>query len=177
MIGITGFVGNTDSMPDYDKFSNTPQAAGASHTTLNNSNSIEGSLIFEMFLKEYIKEVLNETRGKSISGNYYLNKAGHSGKLYPPKNVDAHLSPVSKSYNVNRVTQASKGFNMPTSSGIKAMNNMHIEDEKNFDELDDNENITSFEFENIKFGEEKKKKDDENNLNKHNRLVKVLFNV
>ena len=164
-IGTTGSVNRSDPSPHYDKFSNVG-AAGAGHTTMamNCSNDIEGSLIFEACLKEYIYEFINKSRGSSISGQHYFSRAGHSGKLIPPENADRPQSPSGGSYNVVRIDQ-----NKGTASGLGPMNKLHGVEEIDYDsEYDD---LSSWELQDISFGEEEKLKTDKRNARNYNKFV------
>jgi hypothetical protein len=181
--GPSGFQSANDSRPHYDKFSAVPNAAGSGHTALAANNNIEGSLIFEEFLKEYIFEVLNENGGSSMSVNYHLNKAGHSGKLHPPGSVGPPLSPGGgRSFNVRRITQSGNrknrvSYDKTTSSGVQAMKNFHNPDEllTNIEEFEnDKEEVnTTFLASNIFFDDEGKVYKDEVNVSGYNPYVKV----
>ena len=170
-IGKSGFQSANDSQPHYDKFSATPNAAGSGHTALVANNNIEGSLIFEEFLKEYIYEVLNESRGASMSANYYLNKAGHRGKLHPPESVGPPLSPSGRSYNTGRITQKPKR----TASGVLAMNYLHRPDDHltDIEEFEGENGSSTFYASKIFFDDEGKIYKDEVNVSRYNPHVKV----
>ena len=171
-IGKSGFQSANDSQPHYDKFSATPNAAGPSHTTMVANNNIEGSLIFEEFLKEYIYEVLNENGGSPMSVNYHLNKAGHSGKLHPKGSVGPPLSPVNgRSFNVGRITQKPSR----TASGVIPTKSYHrpndrVTDEKEFENA---EGSSTFYASKIFFDAEGKVYEDELNVSEYNPYVKV----
>jgi len=169
--GASGFQSANDSLPYYDKFSAVPNAAGSGHTTMvAASNKIEGSLISEEFLKEYIYEVLNENGGTPMSVNYHLNKPGHSGKLHPKGSLGPPTSPASRSFNVGRITNI-KG----TASGKNAYDKLHNPDEHlTSAEEFENENVRStFYASKIFFDDDGKIYKDEVNVSEYNPYVKV----
>ena len=83
-----------------------------SSTALRAGHNIEGDLVFESIIKEYVKEVINEfgrstgRSGKtSISGKQHIKRSNNMlGSNNPYPKIDATLSPSGKSYNVGHKT-------------------------------------------------------------------------
>lgn len=177
MIGTSGHIDRSYQSMDrkgVTPFSGVPDAGGAGHTALRANHDIKGSLIFEEFLKEYIYEVLNENRGASMSGGHYINKAGHSGKLYPPKNLNPPLSPSSRSFKVGRTTNSrNNSVYKNTASGVGAMNKLHDKETLLTDEEAFNSGEKGFGVYDIYFGEDADIFEDELNVSKYNKNVKV----